>query len=208
LGLDGNGVNLEVYLKGTQMYALWIRVLCPHHDWQVYSAAQIIGVLGPLFPSVVNLTLTCGERTLPSEWHTDDADSTQWREVLKSFNNVRTLHVPEGLIKELSGSLQMHDGESPMELLPELEELRCNTGRGPSNAFVPFLDLRRNAGRPFVLVPIPPPRIQTTGSWATWQVQPGMEYTPPSSEPSIRLPPESPPSHRGLFGPRSPRSSF
>jgi len=52
----------------------------------------------------------------------------------------------------------------------------------------------------------PPDRVQTTGSWATWQVQPGVEYTPPPSEPTIHLVPEPQPQPRGLFGPRSPRS--
>ncbi|KAH9172310.1 hypothetical protein EDB89DRAFT_933579 [Lactarius sanguifluus] len=56
----------------------------------------------------------------------------------------------------------------------------------------------------------PPPgpplnRAQSAGSWATWQVQPG-EYTPPPSEPVV-LVPEVPLQPRGLFGPRSPRSS-
>ncbi|KAH9968174.1 hypothetical protein BC827DRAFT_480413 [Russula dissimulans] len=55
----------------------------------------------------------------------------------------------------------------------------------------------------------PPDRVQTAGSWATWQVQPGVEYTPSSSESSIHLVPEPPqfPPQRDLFGPRSPRSS-
>ncbi|KAI0299456.1 hypothetical protein B0F90DRAFT_1857037 [Multifurca ochricompacta] len=53
----------------------------------------------------------------------------------------------------------------------------------------------------------PPDRAQATGSWATWQVQPGLEYTPPPSEPTIHLAPEVPQQPRGLFGPRSPRSS-
>ncbi|KAH9033929.1 hypothetical protein EDB85DRAFT_2289280 [Lactarius pseudohatsudake] len=50
-----------------------------------------------------------------------------------------------------------------------------------------------------------PDRAQAADSWATWQVQPG-EYTPPPSEFMI-LAPEGPPQPRGLFGPRSPRSS-
>jgi len=51
----------------------------------------------------------------------------------------------------------------------------------------------------------PPDRVQTTDSWATWQVQPGVEYTPPPrSEPTILVPEPQP---RGLFGPRSPRAS-
>ena len=72
----------------------------------------------------------------------------------------------------------------------------------------------------------PHDRTQAAGSWATWQgkvlssfflsfvkslhpstVQPGLEYTPPPSEPTIHLAPEVPQQPRGLFGPRSPRSS-
>ncbi|KAI9432837.1 hypothetical protein H4582DRAFT_2131960 [Lactarius indigo] len=59
------------------------------------------------------------------------------------------------------------------------------------------------------LAPGPPPdRAQGAGSWATWQVQPGLEYTPPPSEPEFHLAPEFPSQPRGLFGPRSPRSSI
>ncbi|KAF8270087.1 hypothetical protein EI94DRAFT_1798579 [Lactarius quietus] len=54
--------------------------------------------------------------------------------------------------------------------------------------------------------PPPPDRAQAAGSWATWQVQPGVEYTPPPSEPTVHLAPEVP-QQRGLFGPRSPRGS-
>ncbi|KAH9172810.1 hypothetical protein EDB89DRAFT_1963850 [Lactarius sanguifluus] len=53
-----------------------------------------------------------------------------------------------------------------------------------------------------------PDRAQATGSWATWQVQPGLEYTPPPSEPTIHLAPEVPPQPRSLFGPCSSRSSM
>jgi len=116
-----------------------------------------------LFPSVVHLMLTYGEHTLSSEWHTD-ANITQWCEVLRSFNNVKTLHVPNGLTKGLSGSLAVHDGlgESPMELLPELEELRYDASGSVGWAFEQFLDVRRKGGRPFTLVPIIPTRGDTS----------------------------------------------
>ncbi|KAH9993287.1 hypothetical protein BJV74DRAFT_884401 [Russula compacta] len=52
----------------------------------------------------------------------------------------------------------------------------------------------------------PPDRAQTTGSWATWQGLPA-DYTPPPTEPTIHLAPEVAQPQRGLFGPRSPRSS-
>ncbi|KAI9432821.1 hypothetical protein H4582DRAFT_2061410 [Lactarius indigo] len=47
-----------------------------------------------------------------------------------------------------------------------------------------------------------------SGAWRCvhQRVQPGVEYTPPPSEPTIHLAPELPPQRHGLFGPRSPRS--
>jgi hypothetical protein len=38
-------------------------------------------------------------------------------------------------------------------------------------------------------------------------VQPGVQYTPPPTDPTIHLVPDPPPPPRGLFGPRSPRPS-
>ncbi|KAH8987679.1 hypothetical protein EDB86DRAFT_3104966 [Lactarius hatsudake] len=49
-------------------------------------------------------------------------------------------------------------------------------------------------------------RVRAASSWATWQVQPDSEYTPPPSEPMV-LAPEVPPQPRSCFGPRSLRSS-
>ena len=184
LRFDYDGVNLEVYpRKGAKIYALCICVLCPHHDWQVSLAAQILRVLRPLFPSVVDLTLKYWRFTLSSKRHTR-ASITQWQEVLRSFNNVKALHVPDSLIEELSGSLTAHEGlgESPIELLPELEELRYDAGGGVSGAFVPFLNVRRKAGRPFTLVPIiaPSPRTPTLSKLqqipqSARMAQPGVE---------------------------------
>jgi len=135
------------------MYALRIGVLCPHHDWQVYSAAQMSSDLCPIFSTVVNLTLTYQRHTLSLDFH-NEANHTHWRDVLRSFNNVETLCVHEDLVKELSGSLQVQDGESPMELLPELKELQYYDRIDIHDAFMPFLDARRTAGRPFQITPL------------------------------------------------------
>ena len=155
-----SGVELTAYPpEGSQMYALLIRVLCLHYDWQVYSAAQILGVLGPVFSTVVNLNLTYQEHTLSSKSH-NEANRTQWREVLQSFNNVEILCVHEDLVNELSSSLQVRDGESPMELLPELKELQYYDRIDIREAFSPFLHARYNAGRPVHVTALarnPPP---------------------------------------------------
>jgi hypothetical protein len=69
-----------------------------------------------------------------SEEH-NEVDRTEWRKLLRSFSNVKTLRVDDGLVKELSRSLRLDDGELPLELLPELQELtysgpeRGDTGR-------------------------------------------------------------------------------
>jgi hypothetical protein len=41
---------------------------------------------------------------MPSGWN-NEADRTQWRNILRSFGNVKTLVVRKGLVKELSRSL-------------------------------------------------------------------------------------------------------
>jgi len=84
------------------------------------------------------------------------ADSIRWREVLKAFTNMKTLHVHDSLIRPISGSLQLDDGESPMELLPELKEIYCSTHDNAGDAFAPFINARQNTGRPIVLCSIQP----------------------------------------------------
>ena len=65
--------------------------------------------------------------------------------ILGSFRNVKTLHVHRGLVGELSRSPRL-DGEPPLEVLPELNELVCPKGSG--QAFTPFIHEREVAGRP------------------------------------------------------------
>jgi hypothetical protein len=98
-----------------------------------------------------------------SEEH-NDVDRIEWRNLLTSFSNVKTLRVREGLVEELSRCLQPEDGELPLELLPELQELEYFEGGDASDAFTSFIDARQNAGRPVMLVnhssspmPRPPP---------------------------------------------------
>ena len=102
-----NSVVLSIYPgEETRMFALYMEVLGQHHDWQVSSAAQITSALSPVFSTVVNLSLQSDYRKRISspEWH-NEADCTHWREVLRSFNNVKTLHMQYGLLGELSRSL-------------------------------------------------------------------------------------------------------
>jgi hypothetical protein len=68
---------------------------------------------------------------------------------------VKTLRVTNDFHGQISRSLQADDGESSLEFLPELKELRYpvyTRSYSDSNAFEAFIDARQNAGRPVTLV--------------------------------------------------------
>jgi hypothetical protein len=130
----------------TDIYSLRVDIYCEHLDWQVSSVAQIFIVLSPLFSDVVRLTLDYREHTLSSESH-NQVDRAQWRELLGSFRNVKTLCVHNGLVRDLSRCLQS-DGEPPLELLPELTELVCPVGSVNDQIFSAFVHEREVAGQP------------------------------------------------------------
>jgi len=131
--------------------AFSINVNCWHLDWQVSSVAQISNALSQMFSAVERLTLVHRVHSRSSEEH-DEVDRTEWRKLLRSFSNVKTLRIDDGLVRELSRCLRLEDGEHPLELLPELQELTYTGSSDADDAFTPFIDVRRNAGRPVTLV--------------------------------------------------------
>jgi hypothetical protein len=135
---------------GTEISSLYLDVYCGHLDWQVTSLAQIFNVLSPLFSDVVDLSLDYREHTLSSESH-NQVDRAQWRELLGSFRNVKTLRVHNGLVSDLSRSLQL-DGEPPLELLPALTELVCPVSTVGDKTFSAFVHERQVADRPVKLI--------------------------------------------------------
>ena len=146
------GVMVMLYPDESHlMYSLNMHVFCRHLDWQVSSVAQIFTALSPVLSDVVDLTLGYSEHVSSSEWHYE-ADRTQWRDLLGSFQNVKTLSVPQGLTTELSRSLRPANGESSVDLLPELKKLEYFTYGAPSDAFSSFVEARQIAGRPVTLV--------------------------------------------------------
>lgn len=144
------GISTRVYpYEGAKMYALYVDVGCKLFDWQVASAAQILNTLRSVFSSVEHLTL---EYAISSEWH-NEADPAQWRKLLESFSDVKTLLVDAGLVGDLSHSLQLDDGEPlPVEFLPELKEVSYSAIDNADDIFTPFIDARQKAGRPVTLV--------------------------------------------------------
>lgn len=135
---DG-GVAVGVYpCEGAKMYAFYMHVGCRHLDWQVACVAQIFNALSPVFSAVEHLKLEYEEHSLSLKAH-NEVDPTQWHKLLRSFNNVVTLRVSDGLVPELSRSLKLDD-EKPLGLAPELKELECSAGGDTGNEFSSFIE--------------------------------------------------------------------
>jgi hypothetical protein len=146
-------VYVEVNPPETHMplTAFSINVDCWHLDWQVSSVAQIFNALSQMFSAVEHLTLWSKVHSQSSEEH-NEVDRSEWRKLLRSFSNVKTLRVHRGLVGELSRCLRLDDGEHPLELLPELQELTYSGSDNIKDAFTSFIDARQNAGRPITLI--------------------------------------------------------
>jgi hypothetical protein len=129
------------------LYPFCLQIMCRHLDWQVSSAAQILTSLQPLLSAVERLKLSHEEHSQSSEWH-NEVDRTQWRQLLRPFSNLKTLHVQNELVERIAHSLQTDDGEPPLELLPNLKELRYSGGDDARDAFTPLIDERQAAGHP------------------------------------------------------------
>ena len=164
---SGKNVYVEVYPhEEAEICALHISLICCHLDWQVTSVAQIFNALRPALSAVEHLTLGHGDHSQSSEVH-NEVDRTEWRKLLSSFRNVKTLRIARGLVEELTRCLELDDGELPLELLPEMQELTYSGSGDTSNAFTPFIDARQNAGRPLILVrrsPTPDPYSYASSS--------------------------------------------
>ena len=97
-----------------------------------------------------HLTIEYKRHLISSEWK-NEADRAQWRELLGTFDNVKTLLVDDELVEPISHSLQPGDGESPTDLFPDLQELSY-PARSSEKAFTPFVDARQKADRPVTVI--------------------------------------------------------
>ena len=150
-----HALTMEVYPDhGAKTCALGMKVLCDHLDWQVASAAQIYDALRTAFSAVECIILRDGSGFSPLEDRENAPDRTHWRELLRSFGNVKTLRVADDdLVMPVSHCLRPDDEESPMELLPELKELEYVyfASNDAGEEFTSFIDAREKAGLPVTL---------------------------------------------------------
>ena len=144
-------VYVEVNPPKAKRFAFSINVDCWPLGWQVSSVAQIFDALSQIFSVVEHLTLAHGAHSRSSEGH-NEVDRTEWRKLLRSFSNVKTLRIEDRLVGELSRCLRLEDGEHPLELLPELQRLSYSGSDNANNAFASFIGARQNAGRPVTMM--------------------------------------------------------
>ena len=100
---DYEEVHVEVYPPETEMSmtVFYIIVDCWHLDWQVSSVAQIFSALSQILSGVDHLILAHNSHFRSSKGH-NEVDRTEWRKLLRSFTNLKTLWIGYGLVKELS----------------------------------------------------------------------------------------------------------
>ena len=154
----GENVSMSVYTHvGARIDSLFIKITCEHLNRQLASAAQILHGLGRIFSAVEYLTLECKREPSLPEWN-NAADWLQWRELLRPFRKVKTIHVPDSLVRRFSHSLRLEAEESPTELLPELKELSYSGSSEAHDVLTAFRVSRENAGYPVTLVG--PPQFQ------------------------------------------------
>jgi hypothetical protein len=133
------------------MDAFSINVDCCTLEWQVSSLAFIFNVPSQTFSAVEHLTLV-HEAHFRSSQEQNEVDRTEWRKLLRSFSNVKYLRIGCELVGELSRCLRLEDGEDPLELLPELQQVTFSGSSNADDAFTSFVDARQNAGRPVTLI--------------------------------------------------------
>jgi hypothetical protein len=128
---------------------------CDAFDRKLASAEQIFKSLGTIFTTVESLTLEIAGDGLSYDTSAELDSFTRtgtWREILRSFINVRTLLLDDETAEELSRSLLFDDEGLPMDLLPKLKELSYSAYGDLDDTFAEFAIARQESGHPAILI--------------------------------------------------------
>ncbi|KAH9971563.1 hypothetical protein BGW80DRAFT_445275 [Lactifluus volemus] len=123
-----------------------LQIMCGLLDWQVASTVEFFGTLSPVLSLIEKVAFSYDEHH-QSEW-LDNVDQRQWRELLRPFTNVKTIHMKDGLISKIFPSLASDDGDP---LLPNVEEVGYSGGIDARDAFTTFFNERQVSGHPVSL---------------------------------------------------------
>jgi hypothetical protein len=139
-------VDVWVYpRKGIRRCSFYMRLGSVFILQQLLDTAQIFRALGTVGYAVEHLDLEDESHIVLS------AGPTQWRDFLGTFRIVKSLLVGHRLVRDISRSLQLDEGESPTEFLPELKELSYSATSNAGDAFIALADARRIASCPITL---------------------------------------------------------
>jgi len=148
-----NGDGASVVTSNRELQdgrGLTLNVGCEPLDWQIDSATQMCGALGPT--AVEELTLDLDGDGMPSDWESS-LDRTLWHRLLLPFSGVKKLRIGSALTSELSDALKADAGGLVPNLLPELQDLEVRLDI--DDAFSTFVETRERAGR-LIRLSVPP----------------------------------------------------
>jgi hypothetical protein len=151
-----NSIHLQGDPKPNGLDPFSVNIPCHHLDWQI--SIQILDALFPVLSVAEKVTLIVNSdrQSQPN----NDVDRTQWRGLLRPLSNVKVLHLETDVGGYgLGHSLHTEDGEQPLELLPNLEEVSYS-GSDDENAFTRFINEREAVGHPVRLT------MQSLRSWS------------------------------------------
>jgi len=147
---DFVSVIVDPHPEPTGTNPFLVQVKCRPLDYQAACAAQICHALAPLLAGVDSLTLGF-HKDGSASWQ-DEIDHPLWHGLLRTFAGVKSLRLTGGLVGDLFRSLQLDEGELPLELLPGLRELVPSGWGHTDDAFASFISARQSAGRRIRLV--------------------------------------------------------
>jgi hypothetical protein len=148
---------LAVYPHGeTEMYPFSIAVTALTGldcDWQLSPMAQICNSLKQILSPVERLTLEPGVLHIwsPEEDNLGVDSAVEWRQLLSSFINMKTLRIHQMFVRGVSRCLRLDDGEHLLNLLPGLQELIYSGSGKIGDPFTSFINARQSSGRPITL---------------------------------------------------------
>jgi hypothetical protein len=130
-----------------------------YFDAKIGLVAKICRAIAPTPSAVQSLLVEDAHR---NEWH-HEPDGGEWRELLRVFDNVKTLRVAGRFVEELEKFLEPKPKEADADallLLPRLQEIvRYGETEKKKELFAAFVQARQGAGSPVRVVKGPQNRL-------------------------------------------------
>jgi hypothetical protein len=145
--LDGVSIVMDHNILWTGRGAFELRIKSDQsgHGQVVRHVTQVCSALAPMPSTVQSLLLENAQSQDDDEWQAlprrnrSSAAITEWHELLRLFDNLKSLRVAHRFVRELDQALQS-EGEGSA-LLPSLQEIVCY---GPVEKFAAFVKARQS----------------------------------------------------------------